>query len=227
MITPSSPLRDHHLFVVSIRHFRSIPTQPDVSSALYITPDGSATAPQPDLAHLVYPCNDHPSDKATFTFEFDVPAGTKAVANGVETVHRVHGTREYWTYAMRQPMATELTQISIGHWDFGPMRRRAGVPMRDVTAPSLTASLQTALAFDAPQMRSCSSEWAGTRRHLRHLRAGLRSGLCAGNPDDLTDRRGLVRGLSAGCVGTDACCTSSRTCGSATAFHLRCGAICG
>ena len=153
VITPSSPLRDHHLFVVSIRHFRSVPTQPDVSSALYVTPDGSATAPQPDLAHLVYPCNDHPSDKATFTFAFDVPAGTKAVANGVETVHRVHGTREYWTYAMRQPMATELTQISAGHWDFGPMRRRAGVLMRDVTAPSLTASLQTALAFDALQMR--------------------------------------------------------------------------
>jgi aminopeptidase N len=153
VITPRSPLPDHHLFVVSIRHFRSIPTEPDVDPAFFVTPDGSATAPQPDEAHLVYPSNDHPSDKATFTFAFNVPAGTKAVANGVEIAHRVRGTREYWTYSMRQPMATELTQLAVGHWDFGPLRTLAGVPMRDVTAPSLTASLQPALAFDGPQMR--------------------------------------------------------------------------
>lgn len=153
VITPRSPLLDHNLFVVTIRHFRSVPTDPAVDPAFFVTPDGSATAPQPDEAHLVYPCNDHPSDKATFTFAFNVPAGTQAVANGVEVAHRTHGTRAYWTYAMRQPMATELTQLSVGHWDFGPLRRLAGVPMRDVTAPSLTASLQPALAFDGPQMR--------------------------------------------------------------------------
>jgi aminopeptidase N len=153
VITPRSPLPDRRLFVVTIQHFRSIPTDPNVDPALFITPDGSATAPQPDEAHLVYPCNDHPSDKATFTFAFNVPAGTKAVANGVETANWVHGAREYWTYAMRQPMATELTQLSVGHWDFGPLRRLAGVPTRDVTAPSLTASLQPALAFDGPQMQ--------------------------------------------------------------------------
>jgi aminopeptidase N len=153
VITPRSPLLDGHLFVVTIKHFRSVPTAPKVDPAFFVTPDGSATAPQPDEAHLVYPCNDHPSDKATFKVAFDVPAGTKAVGNGDEVAHWVGGAREHWTYAMRQPMATELTQLAVGNWDFGPRRTLAGVPMRDVTAPSLTTSLQPALAFDGPQMR--------------------------------------------------------------------------
>jgi aminopeptidase N len=153
VITPRSPLPDDRVFVVTIKHFRAIPTDPTVDPALFITPDGSATAAQPDEAHLIYPCNDHPSDKATFTFAFNVPAGTQAVANGVEVAHRAHGAREFWTYEMRQPMATELTQLAVGHWDLGPLRTLAGVPMRDVTAPNLTASLQPVLAFDGPQMR--------------------------------------------------------------------------
>ena len=62
------------------------------SAAFFITPDGSAAAPQPYDAHLIYPCNDHPRDKATFTFTIDVPAGRDAVANGVET--RAH--HEQW-----------------------------------------------------------------------------------------------------------------------------------
>ena len=48
---------------------------------------------------------------------------------------------------MRQPMATQLTQISVGDWDFTSPGRRRGVILRDVTAPSLTDSLQPALAL--------------------------------------------------------------------------------
>ena len=45
------------------------PGDDPTSTAFFTTPDGSATAPQPYYAHLVYPCNDHPRDKATFTFD--------------------------------------------------------------------------------------------------------------------------------------------------------------
>ena len=49
------------------------------STGFFITPDGSATAPQPWFAHFIFPSNDHPRDKASYTFRIDVPAGTTAV----------------------------------------------------------------------------------------------------------------------------------------------------
>ena len=155
VITPKRPLRKGSRFVVRIAHFTATPTVPGddpTSTAFFITPDGSATAPQPYWAHLIYPCNDHPRDKASFTFHFDVPAGRDAVANGDEVGHRTRGDRTYWTYVMRQPMATELTQLAVGDWDFSQPARHHGIELRDVTAPSLTASLQPALSLEPSQL---------------------------------------------------------------------------
>ncbi|MEV0475973.1 M1 family peptidase, partial [Streptomyces prunicolor] len=47
-----------------------------------LTPDGFAVCGQPNLAHTVFPCNDHPTDKADFTFRITVPDGLRGVANG-------------------------------------------------------------------------------------------------------------------------------------------------
>jgi aminopeptidase N len=155
VITPKRALRKGSRFVVRIAHFTATPTVPGddpTSTAFFITPDGSATAPQPYWAHLIYPCNDHPRDKASFTFHFDLPAGRDAVANGDEVGHRTRGDRTYWTYVMRQPMATELTQLAVGDWDFSAPARHHGTELRDVTAPSLTASLQPALALEPGQL---------------------------------------------------------------------------
>ena len=40
------------------------------------------TAGQPDAAHTIYPVNDHPADKASYSIRLDVPQGITAVANG-------------------------------------------------------------------------------------------------------------------------------------------------
>ena len=100
------------------------------STAFFITPDGSATAPQPDLAHHIFPSNDHPRDKASYSFRIDVPAGEVAIANGVPTGRRTHGGRTVWTYVQRQPMASELLQLAAGRLRPAP----AGKPSRRAAA---------------------------------------------------------------------------------------------
>ena len=85
-----------------------------------------------------------------------MPEGTKAVANGVETGRRTRHGRTKWTYVMRQPMATELTQIAVGNWDFSAPQRHHGVILRDVTAPSVTAVLQPAARRSSP---ASSTTW--------------------------------------------------------------------
>ena len=54
----------------------------DLPFGWFTTVDGSVTAGQPDRSHTIYPVNDHPADKASYTIRLDVPEGVTAVANG-------------------------------------------------------------------------------------------------------------------------------------------------
>ena len=152
VVEPKQPLRSGRPFVVQVRDFAATPTTPDPedfsTTVFFVTPDGTATAGQPDGTHNFLPSNDHPRDKASFTIRFDVPAGTTAVGNGVLIAKRTHKGRTDWTYLQRQPMATELIQLAVGGYDVTPRGRHAGVFVRDVTAPSLTAELDPKLATE-------------------------------------------------------------------------------
>jgi len=155
IVTPASAIANGSTFTVVVTAFKAAPTKLtwDVESvAFFVTPDGSATAPQPYYAHLIYPCNDHPRDKATFTFTIDVPAGQDAVANGTEIGHTTRDGRTVWSYRMAQPMATELTQIAVGDWDFGPTTVHDGVSIRNVSAPAVTAAVQPVFALTEDQL---------------------------------------------------------------------------
>ena len=105
VITPRAPVIKGRPFVVRVAHYVSHPSEPNpdelLSTAFFITPDGSATAGQPDSAHVFMPSNDHPRDKASFTIRFDVPAGRTALANGVQ-VAQVDAQRPH---ALRLPAA--------------------------------------------------------------------------------------------------------------------------
>jgi aminopeptidase N len=155
IVTPARPIANGSTFTVLITDFRAAPTKITYavdSAAFFVTPDGSATAPQPYDAHLIFPCNDHPRDKATFTFAIDVPEGRDAVANGTEIGHTTSNGRTIWTYRMNHPMATELTQIAVGDWDFGPTVQHGNVAIRDVTAPAITAAVRPALDVTGSQL---------------------------------------------------------------------------
>jgi aminopeptidase N len=163
VITPKRPLSKGRPFAVKVSHFVAVPTAPGddpTSTALFTTPDGTATAAQPDLAHYVYPSNDHPSDKASYTYRFDVPSSIVAVANGVPTGRREHGGRTTWSYLQRQPMATELVQLAVGRYHLLWAGRHRGVPIRNVIAPSLRKVGDPAVAL-TPHHLDWMTERAG------------------------------------------------------------------
>ncbi|MGW4898180.1 M1 family metallopeptidase [Kitasatospora sp. NPDC004240] len=123
------------------------------------TPDGFAVAAQPEGAHTVFPCNDHPSDKARFTISVTAPEGTAGVANGTLTgTSRQDGvtTRRY---VPAEPMATELLQVSVGAYTVRERTGPHGLPLRDVVPTARAADLEPALALTPGQL-----EWA--ERHL-------------------------------------------------------------
>ncbi|MDH6222156.1 M1 family metallopeptidase [Streptomyces pseudovenezuelae] len=132
VVTPREPLVEGSWTRITVRH-TSDPVSADGQDGGWVrTKDGLAMANQADAAHLVFPCNDHPSDKAMFTIRVTAPDGYTAVANGLPAgVDRV-GRATTWTYRTQHPMATELTQVSIGRSSVVHRDGPNGLPVRDV-----------------------------------------------------------------------------------------------
>jgi len=164
VITPRLPLLKGLPFIVQVSHYTAHPIQPDPNDLLgapfFITPDGSATAGQPAGTHTFLPSNDHPSDKATYTIRFDVPAGEPAFGNGVLLDKRTSRGRSHYTYLMRQPMATELIQLAVGNYATIDRGRHHGLPIRDVIAPSLSTLLADKLPLETEHI-DWMENWVG------------------------------------------------------------------
>lgn len=156
-VTPTKPVRNGSAFRVDVRYTADRSKNP-VSPAYHLpegtkwpvkswvnTKDGFAFSGQPDRAHLFFPSNDVPADKARVTFDVTVPHGTKAVANGDLVRKRQRAdSRDEFTYATRDEIPTDVTQVSVGRFrpvdQRGPhgLRVRNWVPsgQYDKTAPN-------------------------------------------------------------------------------------------
>lgn len=94
-----------------------------LDSGWFDTPGGSYVLNEPDAARTWLPSNDHPSDKATWTFTITVPEGLTAVANGMLVDHRSAAGSEVWVWQQDDPMATYLVQLLTGDYEIvdGPV----------------------------------------------------------------------------------------------------------
>lgn len=116
---------------ITVTH-TSDPNGPADAGGWVRTRDGLAMANQADAAHRVFPSNDHPADKAYFTFRITAPKQYTAVANGVRTARATVGATSTWVYRTKHPMATELAQVSIGRSSVLRREGPGGLPVRDV-----------------------------------------------------------------------------------------------
>ncbi|HUQ03349.1 MAG TPA: M1 family metallopeptidase [Kofleriaceae bacterium] len=152
VITPARAIPRNAVFSVQVAHFTATPALPDPGNFLgapfFVTPDGSALAAQPDGAHRIFPSNDHPADKATFTTWLDVPVGSTAVASGVELLELTLFGRSISLHVQAQPMATELAQIAVGAQTVISRGSHDGIQVRDVVPSRLAAELGPKLAIE-------------------------------------------------------------------------------
>ncbi len=232
MITPRRSLTRHRVFKVVVSDFVAVPTEPDPSdfttAAFFITPDGSATAPQPDNAHRIFPSNDHPRDKASYSFRVDTPSDIVAVTNGVLLSKRTRGDRTIWTYVQRQPMASEL--IQLGRRQLRPDRARPSPrrhpARRHGAQPDGLPGGQDHARERPPRLHDRPGGPLPVRR-LRLVRGGHRDRVRPRDPDHVDLRPPLVRRPQARACGSRRWSTSWRTSGSATACRPGSGATCG
>jgi aminopeptidase N len=86
-VTPSRPLRAGQRFEVDVT-YDGVPVEfvlPGfgIRTGFMTTPDGVTVAGQPEVAAAWFPVNDHPIDKASYSFDVRVPNAYEVVANGV------------------------------------------------------------------------------------------------------------------------------------------------
>jgi aminopeptidase N len=142
-ITPKHALRDGEKFFTTVRYTAHAftPAATDIFPFGFFTVNGgSVTAGQPNFGHTFYPVNDHPADKASYDISFDVPEGTTAVGNGDLVFRRTSHGRTFSSYFMREPMASELIQLTVGAFDVTTQPATRGVKIRDVTSTGTTAA---------------------------------------------------------------------------------------
>ncbi|HEV7733474.1 MAG TPA: M1 family metallopeptidase [Candidatus Binatia bacterium] len=135
-ITPAVGLRQGRAFTVLI-DYSGVPVSLEGAGFIH-TDDGALVAGEPHVAASWFPVNDHPSDKASYTFEITVPEGLTAVANGILERQRTVDGWTTWTWKQREPMASYLATATIGAFDLRAYRVE-NVRFWDAVDPDLAA----------------------------------------------------------------------------------------
>jgi aminopeptidase N len=105
---------------------------------------------EPSGAETFYPVNNHPTDKATYTFRITTPEDQVAVANGLlvadnDTGHGTHA----WTYEASDPMASYLVQIAVGDYELVDAGTVGDVVIRHALHRSLADEARSTVATTA------------------------------------------------------------------------------
>jgi aminopeptidase N len=121
--------------------------------------DGVIVAAQPHGAPSWFPCNDRPSDKATYVVELTVPSAYHVLCNGVLTQQRRGASTMTWRYEQTEPMAAYLATVQIGRYT---VRRLADepVPVEIVSPDSLRDHADGPFARQ-PEMMDAFVRWFG------------------------------------------------------------------
>ena len=149
-IKPFTPLEENQSFTVTIQYSgspdrfvsKSIPFQ----SGWVRFQGGSYVMSEPDGAASFFPTNDHPLDKASYTFRVTVPEPFEVAANGVLTETIDNGDTNTFLFEARDPMASYLTTINIDEFDVETMESESGTPIRNYYATGLPEEVRRPFA---------------------------------------------------------------------------------
>ena len=97
--------------------------------------NGVLVAGQPNGAASWFPCDDHPSAKASFRIQISIDNPYRVVANGRLASRRPRAAQTEWNYEQPEPTSTYLITLQIGRYEMtrlgtAPVQMRAALPVR-------------------------------------------------------------------------------------------------
>jgi aminopeptidase N len=130
---PVTPIDDSASFTARI-HYDGVPITaydpfaPDLQVGFMHTPDGAIVLGEPEVAAFWYPANDHPTDRASYTFHVTVPDKYGVVANGLPTGTSSEGGWRTDVWEASDPMASYLRRSTSATGSSSRTRPSAGSP---------------------------------------------------------------------------------------------------
>ncbi|MEU8897650.1 M1 family metallopeptidase [Nocardia sp. NPDC048505] len=123
--------------------------------------EGALVASQPNGAASWFPCDDHPSSKASYRISITTDSPFYALANGKLLRKQTKASQTTWVYEQTEPMASYLATIQIGPYQ----KYRVGsvssaVPMHAVLPARLRADFEHDFARQ-PEMMALFTERFG------------------------------------------------------------------
>jgi aminopeptidase N len=112
--------------------------------------EGVLVAGQPNGAASWFPCDDHPSAKASFRLQISTESAYYALANGELLSRRARAGMTTWTYEQAEPTSTYLITLQIGVYDRHRIAKN-GVQIHAVLPDRLRRNFEQDFA-DQPQM---------------------------------------------------------------------------
>lgn len=152
VITPTAPIADDTVFTTTVAYFGTPVPVNDPAIGFgdvgwQVQNDGTYVVSQPSGAMNWYPVNNHPLDKATYTFRITVAPEYQVAANGVlvDVIDRGDAVTYLWESDDR--IASYLTTVQIASYDVERDDESAsGVPIRNYFPVGTPASVRARFA---------------------------------------------------------------------------------
>jgi len=167
-ITPTTRIPDNAVFHVSVTYGgvpETVVGSPIVFGSPYgflHTPDGAFMGDEPNVTSTWIPLNDHPSDKATWTFRVTVPEGLGVVANGRLVSQSTRGGESTFVWDEPFPMSNYLATADIGHWVLKTGETPGGIPQTVAVDPEIIANNANALDYYFDTTAEATDLWTDT-----------------------------------------------------------------
>jgi len=162
-ITPAEPLSAGDEIGVAVTYHETPGVEQFVAGlpvGWFNTDGGSYVLNEPDGVRSWLPSNDHPADKATWTFELTVPSGVTAVANGAHVSTTPGSAGDTWVWRQDEPMATYLVQVLTGDYELIEDTGPAGLPLLSVVLRD-DATLMQPFVDAAAEQIDFFDDWFG------------------------------------------------------------------
>lgn len=114
--------------------------------------DGALVAGQPNGSPTWFPCDDHPSSKASYRVQISTDSPYYAVAPGELTERRARAGQTVWTYEQAEPTSTYLATLQIGRYELLRLAK-SPAPMRAVIPGRLRAEFEHDFARQPAMMK--------------------------------------------------------------------------
>jgi len=153
VVHPREPLARGREFTVSVT-YQGNPTPVagiDGDAGWEELHDGVIVAAQPHGAPSWFPCNDRPSNKASYRIEVATATAYHVAANGMLVEQRRGASRTTWVFDQPEPMATYLATVHIGRYGTR-LLTTSPVPIHAVRSGRLARRADAALARQVDMM---------------------------------------------------------------------------